>query len=145
MIKVLGYLLQEDDVTEDDAAVAISLALEEGENLKGYVWAENVFKKYPDSSILAGLYITTLRLMGKSVDAKNLISTLTQNITESPIGLLEQGILALEDGDMTLARSLFEQVMEKDESADFSEEAKNYVDFIENAQKTETASGSEEK
>ena len=53
MMKVLGYLLQEEDVTEDDAAVAISLALEEGENLKAYVWAENTFKKYPESNIIA--------------------------------------------------------------------------------------------
>ncbi len=145
MMKVLGYLLQEDDATEDDAAVAISLALEEGENMKAYVWAENAFKKYPDSSIVAGLYLTTLRLIGKTIEAKNTLTTLTQDIKESPIVLLEQGILALEDGDMTLARSFFEQVTEKDENADFSEEAKNYLDFIENTQKTDTASGSEEK
>ena len=83
--------------------------------------------------------------MGKGVDAKNLIPTLSQGITESPIVLLEQGILALEDGDMSLARSFFEQVTEKDEDADFSEEARNYLDFIQNTQKIDTASGSEEK
>ena len=79
------------------------------------------------------------------MDAKNLVSTLGQSMKESPIVLLERGILALEDGDMTLARSFFEQVTEKDENADFSEEARNYLDFIQNTQKTGTASGSEEK
>lgn len=39
MMQVLAYLLEEKDVTESDNAVAISLALQNGENLKAYVWA----------------------------------------------------------------------------------------------------------
>lgn len=39
MQKVLAYLLQESDVTEDDYAVAVSLAFEQGENIRAYAWA----------------------------------------------------------------------------------------------------------
>ncbi|MFZ2255815.1 MAG: hypothetical protein WAW59_08100 [Patescibacteria group bacterium] len=49
MMKVLAYLLEEADATPDDAMVAISLALQNGENLKAYVWASNAIKKYSDS------------------------------------------------------------------------------------------------
>jgi hypothetical protein len=61
MMKVLAYLLEEPDATDDDAAVAISLALQNGENLKAYVWASNAIKKYPKSAKINALYLTTLR------------------------------------------------------------------------------------
>jgi Tfp pilus assembly protein PilF len=61
MMKVLAYLLEEPDATDDDAAVAISLALQNGENLKAYVWASNAIKKYPQSAKINALYLTTLR------------------------------------------------------------------------------------
>lgn len=61
MMKVLAYLLEEKDATADDAAVAISLALQNGENLKAYVWASNSIKKYPESIQIHALYLTSLR------------------------------------------------------------------------------------
>lgn len=39
MMKVLSYLTQEPDASVDDFAVAISLALSNGENIRAYVWA----------------------------------------------------------------------------------------------------------
>ncbi len=65
MMKVLAYLLEEKDATADDASVAISLALQNGENLKAYVWASNAIKRYPDSVSINALYLNSLRKAGK--------------------------------------------------------------------------------
>lgn len=130
MMKVLGYLLQEHDATEDDAAVAISLALKSGENLRAYVWATESLKKHPNSSIIAGLTLTSMRLMGKKPEALKMLSELPQSSQSSPIILLEQGILLYEKQDLTGALQSFEKVLSIDEGADFSEEAKNYITVI---------------
>jgi hypothetical protein len=96
MMRVLAYLLEESDTTEDDAAVAISLALENGENLKAYVWASNATKKYPKSPIIAALYLTSMRTIGKTQDASLYLQTLSDTIRNTPIVLLEAGILSLD-------------------------------------------------
>lgn len=96
MMKVLAYLLEEKDVTIDDTAVAISLALQNGENLKAYVWASNALKKFPQSSIIHALYVTSLRSNGNLGEAKNHIDTLPEDISKHPIVLLEKAIILLE-------------------------------------------------
>jgi hypothetical protein len=40
MIKVISYLLQEPDVVEDDFAVAVSLAIGRGENIRALAWSQ---------------------------------------------------------------------------------------------------------
>ena len=65
MIKVLSYLLQESDVKEDDFAVAISLALGRGENVRAFAWAQEGMKRFPSSSIVFPLYLSTLRVSGQ--------------------------------------------------------------------------------
>jgi uncharacterized protein HemY len=139
MMKVLGYLLQEEDMTEDDAAVAVSLALQNGENLRAYVWAESAFKKHSMSPILAGLLMNSMRLVGKTQDAEDFVKTLDPALKESPIVLLEMGILAYDALHFDEATQYFTQVREKDESADFAEEAKEYMNLIQ-IQKSATGS-----
>ena len=65
MTKVLGYLLQEPDVTEDDYAVAVSLALKTGENTRAYAWSYAGMEKFPTSKILTPLYLSSLRSNAK--------------------------------------------------------------------------------
>jgi hypothetical protein len=96
MMRVLAYLIAEPDATEDDTAVAISLALQNGENLKAYVWASNALVKYKDSPTIVALALTSMRLVGKTDDARAYFSTLPASLIESPIILLEKGILTLD-------------------------------------------------
>jgi tetratricopeptide (TPR) repeat protein len=130
MTKVLGHLLQESSVTEDDYAVAISLALERGENVRAYVWAGQGLRVYPNSAILAPLLVTALRLIGREDDVRATIESLSWSVRESPIILLEQGILAYEANDDATAEKYFDQVVALDETADFALEAKNYLQDI---------------
>jgi tetratricopeptide (TPR) repeat protein len=144
MMKVLGYLMQEPDVTEDDAAVAISLALAQGENVRAYSWAELALKKYPKSRIVSWLYLTSLRLMGRGEDGLRFLWELPEDMRTTPIILLEEWILLYERGELDEADSRFEKVLEIDPDADFSLEAQNYRTMIENDKNTEKSwSGSE--
>ncbi len=131
MMQVLAYLLEEKDVTESDNAVAISLALQNGENLKAYVWAWNAIKKYPDSAMIAALYITASRMVWKSADATAYLATLPPSVLESPVVRLEQAILMLDSGNTDGALQIFREVYALDEDADFAREAENYIQFIE--------------
>lgn len=130
MLWVLAYLLEESDATPDDAAVAISLALQSWQNLKAYVWADNSIKKYKDSPTIIALYLTSMRMVGKSQDAQKYLDTLPQEIATSPIVLLEKAILLMNTGDESGALTLFEVVRDIDATADFAQEAQNYIDFI---------------
>jgi tetratricopeptide (TPR) repeat protein len=137
MLRVLAYLLQEADATEDDAAVAISLALENGENLKAYIWSTDAAKRYQKSPIIAALYMTSMRLVGKPEDAMKYIESLPSEIRDAPIVLLENAILTLWRWEMESALALFERVRDIDNAADFSLEAQNYIEYI-LAQKPQT-------
>ena len=62
-MKVMNYLLQERDVKEDDYAVAISLALSEGDLVRARTWSLDGMKQFQNSPMLTPLYIETLRLL----------------------------------------------------------------------------------
>jgi hypothetical protein len=140
MMRVLAYLIAEPDVTEDDIAVAISLALQNGENLKAYVWANNALIKYRDSPTIVALSLTSMRLIGKKDDARTYLETLSPSFLASPIILLEKGILTLDAWDRDGALAIFEQVRDTDPTADFSLEATNYIDEIHAYQASHTGS-----
>lgn len=130
MIKVLSYLLSEKDVLEDDFAVAISLAFARGENARAYVWAIEWLKKFPDSSIIAPMYMMSLRIMWKEAEVLKYASTLTGEILTSPLVMLELGIHAFDTWDYEKAKGYFEDVFEIDNDADFGIEAEDYLTQI---------------
>lgn len=131
MMKVLAYILEEPESTVDDAAVAISLALQSGENLKAYVWSSNAIKKYNDAPSIIALHLTAMRMVGKMDDAELYLSTLSDTLIEEPIILLEKAIILLEKNwDLSESLTVFEQVVESAPDADFALEAQNYIDFI---------------
>jgi tetratricopeptide (TPR) repeat protein len=148
MIKVISYLLQEPDVVEDDFAVAISLALGRGENVRAFAWAQEGIGRYPNSSIIFPLYLTTLRLSGQSDQALELIRTTTGSFASVPVVALEHGILLSEKNQYDEARELFESVRDADQNADFSLEATSLLEELDRIQQQTTvdsASGSSEK
>ncbi len=138
MIKVLSYLVQEENAKEEDFSVAISLAIGQKDFLRALSWSEMWVKKFPDSRILPPLLITSLRLNNRGDDALHMISTLSSDIAESPIVLLEKGIILYEKSFFDEAKNLFQKVIAFDETADFALEAQDYINRID----AETASWS---
>ena len=65
-----------------------------------------------------------------------MISTLSSDIAESPIVLLEKGIILYEKSFFDEAKNLFQKVIAFDETADFALEAQDYINRID----AETAS-----
>lgn len=130
MQKVLAYLLQESDVTEDDYAVAVSLAFEQGENIRAYAWAHQWVQKFPDSKILAPLYMQALRLVGKNHDATRYLGSLPESLASLPMVQLEKGILLFAAERYDEAKPIFRALQNYDDEADFALEAKNYLEAI---------------
>jgi hypothetical protein len=94
------------------------------------VWAGQWLRAHPNSAIIAPLLVTALRLIGREDDVRATIESLPVSVRESPIILLEEGILSYEAGDDMTAQRLFDQVVALDETADFALEAKNYLQDI---------------
>lgn len=65
MMKVLGYLLQEEDATEDDFAVAITAALADGDFTHALSWSDMGNVKFPNSLMLGPLAIRVARESGE--------------------------------------------------------------------------------
>lgn len=131
MLKVLSYLIQEQDVTEDDYAVAISLALREWENTRAYAWSYAAIEKYKDSTVLIPLYLSALRINGKAQEIKSFIHTLSDEIAQNPIIQLEYAISLYEDGSIDEALSVFTNIRDIDTTSDWWIEATNYIRVIE--------------
>jgi tetratricopeptide (TPR) repeat protein len=131
MLKVLGYLLQEKDTNEDDFAVAISLALEQGQNTKAYVWAYTGIEKYPKSTLLMPLYLSALRLNGRHDEAIKYIESLKDDVaTQNPIIQLEYAIALHESGFNDRALGIFMNLSESDPFSDWATEAQEYIQII---------------
>ncbi|MBC7503517.1 hypothetical protein H7169_00940 [Candidatus Gracilibacteria bacterium] len=131
MLKVLTYLLQESDVTEDDYAVAVSLALREGENIRAYAWSYAAIEKYPQSHLLIPLYLSALRLNGKTQEIPIYIKTLSDELAQSPLIQLEYAIVRLESGYPEEALPILIAIQQLDPSTDWGIEAANYIQTIE--------------
>lgn len=131
MLKVLTYLLQESDVTEDDYAVAVSLALREGENIRAYAWSYAAIEKYPQSHLLIPLYLSALRLNGKTQEIPIYIKTLSDELAQSPLIQLEYAIVRLESGYPEEALPILIAIQQLDPSTDWGIEAANYIQAIE--------------
>lgn len=132
MMKVMNYLLQEEDAMEDDFVVGISLALEEWSYTRAVSWARAGLEKFPESRSITPLYVEALRL-DKQID---LASSLLQNtppevFLENPSYLLEKAIIDMELWDIPLARKTFLELIELTDWPDISQEAQMYLTRIE--------------
>jgi hypothetical protein len=130
MLKVLSYLLQESDVTEDDYAVAISLALKQGENIRAYAWSYASIVRFPASQILTPLYISALRLNGRSHEIPPYIQTLSDDLAGHPLIQLEYATSMIDDGRIDQALPIFTQIRDQDPTTDWGIEAANQINQI---------------
>ncbi len=133
LMKVMNYLLQETDVKEDDYAVAISLAISQGDLARGRTWSLDGIKKFQNSVMLTPLYIETLRLLGERDTATMLIENTDSHLLEAnPNFLLQKGILLFEQGRYDDAEIIFEKLSGYDEWPGVTEEANTYITSIKN-------------
>jgi tetratricopeptide (TPR) repeat protein len=130
MLKVLSYLLQESDVTEDDYAVAVSLALRQGENIRAYAWSYASIELYPNSPILIPLYLSALRLNGKSAEIPDYIHSLTDELAANPLIQLEYATSMLDTGKIEQALPIFTAIRDQDPTSDWGIEAASQIRAI---------------
>lgn len=141
MIKVLSYLLQEPDVTEDDFAVAVSLALGRGENIRAFAWIQEWLQKFPDSPLLFPLSLSVFRVNGQVEKVLSMIDSATGSLAILPTVRLEKWILLSENPEtQDTARSLFEDIIRDYGDADFALEAKTYLQNLQTLSGTEAPS-----
>jgi tetratricopeptide (TPR) repeat protein len=128
VIKVVNYLLQESDATEDDFAVGISLALNDGQYTRAESWSRAWLEKYSDSPMIIPLHIQSLRLQGQLEEARSFIESIdASHMQDNPSYLLEKAIVAYAMGHTDEARSLFASLLELDEWPEIREEAELYL------------------
>lgn len=137
MLTVLAYLVQEEDVKEDDYAVAISLALEKNQTTRAYSWAHQAMRTFPQSKILAPLYVQSLRRSDHHSEAEQYLYSLSPEWQNLPIMQLERGILYYNSGQLADARALFQVLIDIDSEADFGKEAQEYLQKIEEKEREE--------
>lgn len=131
MLKVLGYLIQETDVTEDDYAVAISLALREWENIRAYAWSYASIEKFKNSPILIPLYLSALRLNDRATEITTYVDTLPDDLAKNPLIQLEYAIALYEEGNFDRAFPIFTAIHDLDPTVDWAIEAGEYIRIIE--------------
>jgi len=127
LLRVMNYLLQEEDVKEDDYAVGISVALGEWENPRARNWSEEALKKFPKSIMLTPLYIQSLRMTGDRDLAQMLVDTADTTLAENPNFLLQKAILLFEAANYDLADEVFHDLVELEEWPSVVEEAQAYI------------------
>ena len=130
MLKVLSYLLQESDVMEDDYAVAISLALRQGENIRAYAWSYAAIARFPDSQILTPLYISALRLNGRSHEIPPYIQTLSDELASNPLIQLEYATSMIDESKIEQALPILRAIRDQDPTTDWGIEAASQIDQI---------------
>ncbi len=131
MLKVLSYLIQESDVTEDDFAVAISLALHQWENTRAFVWSHTSIQKFKNSPILIPLYLTALRINGRALEIPEYIASLTDEIKKNPLIQLEYALSLFDEGKYEQALPVFITLRDQNSSADWAIEANDAISAIE--------------
>ncbi len=70
MIKVLRYLIEEPDATEDDFAIAVYISIDTGDSAQALDWVNAGIEKFPESSRLYALKARALRTLGLLDDAE---------------------------------------------------------------------------
>lgn len=129
LLKVMNYLLQEADATEDDFAVGVSMALSEWDTDRAHSWAQTGIQKYPDSLILIPLAAESMRLSGDRDGAVSLLDSVSEDKKIlNPHIALERAIIDFDLQNYDDARQIFEELSTlSDEWPSVAEEANAYL------------------
>lgn len=132
LMKVMNYLLQEQDAREDDFAVGISMALWEWELKRAQMWADASLKQFPGSRMLIPLVIETYRLTGNRDAAQTLLEHEDATVyAENPNFLLQKWIFLFEQARYDESKKILESLWDRDEWPEVAEEARAYLQSIE--------------
>ncbi len=124
MIKVLNYLLQEDDALENDFAVGISLSLEKWDIDRAKSWATRWLEKYPNSPVITPLFLSSLRLNGEASGALDILSGIPEEEKiKNPNYLLEEALLLQNIGHDDDAMKIFWEISRMEDWPDLMAEA----------------------
>ncbi len=123
MLKVFRYILDEDDVTQDDYAVALFTSIEENESSKAMLWANKWIQKFSQSDMLYWFRWWLYRLRWEDDKAQQDFNTSLQINPRSAISLYNYWVLAFEKNDYTKAKEFFNATVEVDENGTFWDEA----------------------
>ncbi len=123
MIKIFRYLLDEEDVNEDDYNIAIFTAMEENELSKAMLWSNKWIQKFNNSSILYALRWWVYRIRNEEFNSINDLNKALDLNIQNPIAILNLWIWFFEKKDYNMARRHFEEVIMIDEWWVFWKEA----------------------
>ena len=76
------------------------------------------------------LYLSVLRFNGKFSTTIEYVNSLSDDLAINPLVQLEFAIALYESGDISQALLIFKTISEQDPIADWSEEAKQYIQII---------------
>lgn len=123
MLKVFRYILDEDDVTQDDYSVALYTAIEEKEFSKAMLWANKWIKKFPQSDMLYAFRWWLYNLRNEEINALNDLNLAVWMNKKNAVALYNLWILAFWKNDYTTARKYFEDTLNADKNWTFWDKA----------------------
>ncbi len=123
MIKVLRYLIEEPDATEDDFAIAVYISIDTGDSAQALDWINTGIEKFPESSRLYALKARALRTLGLLDDAEATALEAYAYDETNALAMLELAYIRFSEGNTANARSLLERVLEVSNDSTFADEA----------------------
>ncbi len=93
-------------------------------------------QKYKNSVLLMPLYLSVLRFNGRFTTTIEFVKSLPDELALNPLVQLEFAIALYETGDISQSLFIFKTISEQDPIADWSEEAKQYIQIIEAMQES---------
>ncbi len=138
--KIFRYLLEEEDVTNEDFEIAVFTAIEEREYGKAFLWAEKGMAKFPDNDRLVAMRGWVFQIRGEDEKAVKDFSKALDMNRRNPIALLRLGVFHKEKSNVPLAKSYLEAAKEADTSGTFGEDAAKLLEELASMPETATIS-----
>lgn len=123
MLKVFRYILDEEDVTPDDFAVALYTSIEEKEYSKSMLWANKWIDKFGQSDMIYAFRWWLYRLRGEEGKAIDDFKTALEINARNAAVLYNLWVLAFEKNEYNTAKWYFENTIEVDKNGTFWDEA----------------------
>lgn len=130
MVKVLGYLIQEEDATEDDFAIAVYMAWNQGDSEKSLRWVDEGIMKFPQSDRLFSLKARALRTLGRLDEAETAAQQAYVLDGTNALAMLELWYIRTAYRAYPEARYLLERMLEVSNDSTFSDEASTLLSEI---------------
>lgn len=122
MFQVLDYIVNEENVTENDLTNAIYLALRAKKYDLAQNWIRRALSLYPDKHDILALRAWYLRETGNSNTALIILDNILKNNPNHLVSLVQKWSIAVEEGDSELARDLLQRAQVIDTTGTWSDD-----------------------